>query len=153
MPVHKLVSFLDDHHVEYLTINHSPAYTAQEIAAAAHVPGKEVAKAVIVKVAGRMTMLVLPASCRVDLPRLRRALGVDDIELADEEEFRTCFSGCEVGAMPPFGNLYGMEVWVDERLREDKTIVFNAGSHTELMRLAYADFEHLVHPRVMRFSV
>jgi Ala-tRNA(Pro) deacylase len=152
MPVAKLKEFLDSHHVKYVTIHHSPAFTAQEIAASAHVPGKELAKTVMVKADGKMAMAVLPASFRVDLEQLRQSIGASVVELAGEREFKDLFPACEVGAMPPFGNLYGMEVFVAEILTEDEEIAFNAGSHTELLRLKYADFAGLVHPRVVRLS-
>jgi len=152
MPVKKLKEFLDSHSVKYVTIQHSQAYTAQEIAASAHVPGKELAKTVMLKVDGRMAMAVLPASYRVDFELLRREIGVEKIELASEQEFKELFPGCEIGAMPPFGNLYGMDVFVAVALSEDDEIAFNAGSHTELVRMAYKDFERLAEPKVVKFS-
>src|SRR5919197_744738 len=150
MPVKKLLEFLDKHHVKYVTISHSPAYTAQEVAASAHIPGKEVAKTVMVKLDGRLAMAVLPASSHVNFERLKNTAGVSHAELASEREFRDLFPECDVGAMPPFGNLYGMEVFVAESLTEDEEIAFNAGTHTELMRLAYRDFARLVQPRIIR---
>ena len=153
MPVKKLKAFLDKSKIKYVTIAHSPSYTAQEIAASAHVPGKELAKTVIVKLDGTMAMAVLPALARVDLDLLKDAAGAKKVELAGEDEFRDMFPGCELGAMPPFGNLYGMDVFVAESLAEDEEIAFNAGSHTELIKLAYKDFEKLVEPRVVEFSV
>ena len=148
MPARKLKEFLDDHHVRYVTINHSPAFTAQEIAASAHIPGKELAKTVMVDLDGELAMAVLPASLRVDLKRLKGATGADHVELAKESEFADRFPECELGAMPPFGNLYDMAVYADQRLREDHHIAFNAGSHAELIRLPYRDFERLVQPKV-----
>ena len=152
MPVQKLKQFLDKNFIKYVTISHSPAYTAQEIAGLAHVPGKELAKTVIVKVDGTMAMAVLPASYQIDFDLLKEATGACTVELASEEEFGDMFPGCEVGAMPPFGNLYNMEVFVAESLAGDEEIAFNAGSHTELIRLAYEDFERLVEPDVLKFS-
>jgi Ala-tRNA(Pro) deacylase len=152
MPVKRLKEFLDGQQVKYVTIRHSPAFTAQEIAASAHVSGKEMAKTVIVRIDGRTAMAVLPASFKVDLDRLRVAAGAERVEMASEEEFQGLFPGCEVGAMPPFGNLYEMEVYVSRRLAEDDQIAFNAGSHTELIRLSYADFERLVRPKVAKIS-
>ena len=149
MPARKLREFLDSEKVKYVTISHSPAYTAQEVAAAAHVPGRELAKTVMVKIDGTMTMAVLPASSRVDLDRLRKAVGAKKAELATEQDFKVMFPECEVGAMPPFGNLYGLDVVAAVSLAEDEQIAFNAGSHTELIRLAYKDFERLVKPRVV----
>ena len=146
MPVAKLKEFLDSHNIKYVVMSHSPAYTAQAIAAAAHVSGKELAKTVMVKVDGKM------ASFWVDLDLMRDAVGAELVEIATEDEFQGMFPGCEVGAMPPFGNLYGMDVFAAQRLAEDEEIVFNAGSHTELIKLAYADFERLVRPTVLAFS-
>ncbi|MCG6955040.1 MAG: YbaK/EbsC family protein [Gemmatimonadetes bacterium] len=148
MPVDRLRSFLEENHVKFVTISHSPAFTAQEIAASAHVPGKELAKTVIVKLDGKMAMAVLPAPDKVSANRLREATGATNVELASEKEFADLFPCCEVGAMPPFGNLWGIDVFADEHLREDEVIMFNAGSHTELVRLSYVDFERLVHPTV-----
>jgi len=152
MPVQKLKQFLDDERVKYACISHSPAYTASEIAQSTHIPGRELAKVVVVTLDGRMAMAVLPANRKVDLNLLREAASADEARLATEEEFRLRFPDCETGAMPPFGNLYGMEVFVSEQLAEDDHIAFNAGSHTEVMRLAYPDFARLVKPKVARFT-
>ncbi len=152
MPVRKLKEFLDGHGVKYVMISHSRAYTAQEIAASAHVPGKELAKTVMVQLDGAMAMAVLPASSQIDLRRLGEVTGAADVELATEGQFQGLFPDCELGAMPPFGNLYGMPVYVAEELAEDEEIAFNAGSHTELIRLRYEDFERLVEPKVVRFA-
>jgi len=152
MPVAKLKSFLDEQKVKYVSISHSATYTAQEIAASAHVPGKELAKTVMVKLDGKMAIAVLPATRKVNLEALREAAGASKVELAKEKEFGKLFPGCEVGAMPPFGNLYDMDVYVAQSLAEDERIAFNAGSHTELIQLAYADFERLVKPKVAVLS-
>jgi Ala-tRNA(Pro) deacylase len=152
MPSQQLISFLDSNHVKYKTITHSPHYTAQEIAASVHIPGKDLAKTVIVKVDGEFAMAVLPASQHVSLTRLKEATGADNAELASEKEFGDLFPDCEVGAMPPFGNLYDMPVFAAEQLIEDEEIAFNAGSHTELVQLAYRDFDKLVHPKVVALS-
>jgi Ala-tRNA(Pro) deacylase len=153
MPVQRLKEFLDREGVKYVVLTHSPAYTAQEIAALAHVPGKELAKTVVVKLDGKLAMAVLPASQRVELARLREVVGAKRAQLATEAEFRDRFPGCDLGAMPPFGNLYGMDVYVADGLTEDEEIAFNAGSHTELIRLAYRDFARLVQPKVLEFGV
>lgn len=152
MPLGKLKAYLDDNKIKYVVKSHSVAYTAPEIAALAHVPGKEWAKTVIIKVDGKMAMAVLPASYRIDFDDLKNAIGVKNIELADEEEFENMFSDCELGAMPPFGNLYDMPVYVAESLAEDNEITFNACSHKELMQMTYKDFERLVQPKVIKFS-
>ena len=151
MPVQKLKDFLDNNNIRYVTISHSPAYTAQQVAASSHTPGKELAKTVMVKIDDKMAMAVLPASYKVNLNLLRDAIGAGKVELANEYEFKGMFPECECGAMPPFGNLYGMDVYVSQILIEDEEIAFNAGSHTELIRLSYKDFESLVKPRVLKF--
>jgi Ala-tRNA(Pro) deacylase len=152
MPANKLREYLDGEKVKYVTISHSPAYTAQEIAASAHVHGKEMAKTVIVTLDGRMAMAVLPASRKIGFNLLQTASGTEDVQLAGERAFSDMFPGCEVGAMPPFGNLYGMDVYVSKLLADDVEIVFNAGSHTELIRLAYEDFARLVKPKVVKLA-
>jgi Ala-tRNA(Pro) deacylase len=153
MPVKRLKEFLDSHNVKYTTISHSEAYTAQEVAASAHIPGKELAKTVIVKIDGQMAMAVLPAAHRVDFDLLKRTAEAKRVELASEQEFKDLFPECEVGAMPPFGNLYGMAVYAADALAEDEAIAFNAGTHRELIRLPYRDFERLVQPKVMKSLV
>jgi Ala-tRNA(Pro) deacylase len=152
MPVRKLIEFLNSHKIKYVTIDHSVAYTAQEAAASAHIPGKELAKTVMVKIDDKMTMAVLPASYKVDFGLLKKAAGASKVVLAGEQEFADMFPECEVGAMPPFGNLFGVEVYVAAALAGDEEIVFRAGSHTELLRLSYKDFERLVKPKVVKFS-
>lgn len=152
MPVAKMKKFLDEHKIKYACIQHSPAYTAQEVAASAHVSGKELAKTVMVRIDGQMAMAVLPASRQVDRELLRRTAGADDVEIASEAEFKDLFPDCEIGAMPPFGNLYGMPVFVEQHLTEDKEIAFNAGTHSELVKLAYGDYERLVGPKIAQFS-
>ena len=151
MPVKKLAEFLNEHNIKYVTIRHSLAYTAQEIAASAHLPGKELAKTVMINIDGKMAMAVLPASSKVNFETLKNVARAKNAELASEEEFQRMFPDCEIGAMPPFGNLYGMEVFASETLAQDEEIAFNAGSHTELVRLAYKDFERLVSPRMVKF--
>ena len=153
MVAQQLMEFLDQKRVSYQIIRHTPSYTAQGVAAATHISGKELVKTVIVKIDGAFAMAVVPASRRVDLPSLRRELKSLNVELASEAEFKDRFPGCETGAMPPFGNLYGMPVYVADSLAEDEEIAFNAGSHTEVVKLSYRDFERLVQPRIMHFGV
>lgn len=147
----RLEAYLRDHGVPFETQQHRPAFTAQEVAASEHIPGQMLAKVVVVVADGRGVMLVLPTPWNVDLEKARDTLGADQLRLAAEEEFEGAFSDCEAGAMPPFGNLYGFPVYVDERLREVETIYFQAGTHTETMSLRYADFERLVSPLVADF--
>jgi len=152
MPIQKLKKFLDDNRIKYVSIKHSLAYTAQEIAASTHISGRNMAKTVIVKLDGKMAMAVLPAPCRVDTKLLKKETGAKKVEIATEQEFTNLFPECDVGAMPPFGNLYNMDVYVDRKLIEDEEIAFNAGSHTELIKMAYKDFERLVKPKVVSLS-
>jgi len=152
MPSAKLKEYLDSENIKYVSIIHSRAYTAQETAESAHIPGKELAKTVMVKLDGELAMAVLPASERIDFELLRGAANVSNADLADENEFNSLFPESEVGAMPPFGNIYGMDVYVEESLTEDREISFNAGSHSELIKLSYSDFERLVRPKIVRIS-
>ena len=149
MPSPKVKAYLDDHGVDYETITHSHAYDAQHVAAAAHISGKQFAKTVMIKADDKLVMAVVPAHARVDCERLKAALGVTRAELAKESDFRTLFGDCDVGAMPPLGPLYGVDVFVDESLTQAGTIAFRAGTHGELMKMTYADFERVAAPRVL----
>lgn len=153
MPVEKLKRFLDENDIKYVSINHSKAYTAQEVAASAHIPGKEVAKTVMIKIDGEMAMAVLPASYSVDFDELKKVTGASTLALATEEQFRDLFPGCDVGAMPPFGKLYGLRTFMAASLAEDELIAFNAGSHTELIQMSFADYERLEEPVELAFSL
>ncbi len=153
MPVQRLKDFLDEHQVKYVVITHSRAFTTQEIAATTHIPGRELAKTVIVDIDGKTAMAVLPGSQKVDLDLLRDLVGAERVTLAKEAAFKDRFPECDLGAMPPFGNLYGMKVYVADSLTEDEEIAFNAGSHDQLVKMAYRDFERLVRPEVLRFAV
>lgn len=152
MTATNIKDYLDTNHIHYKTISHSPAYTAQTIAAKAHVPGKDFAKTVVVKLDGKLTMAVLPAHYRIDFDRLKKVTGAKKATLATEREWKDAFPECEVGAMPPLGNLYDMDVFVTESLSEDDEISFNAGTHTELIQMKYRDYENLVHPHIEHFS-
>jgi len=152
MPTKKLKEFLDSSKIKYVSITHSSAYTAMEIAALAHVPGKDLAKTVMIKINGHMAMAVLPATHMIKMDLLKKAVGLDNVRLATEQEFKDKFADCEVGAMPPFGNLYNLEVYASDSLKEDEEIVFNAGSHTELIKMSYKDFERLVNPKIAQIS-
>jgi len=148
----KLKEYLDDNKVKYDVLTHEIAYTAQDTAAAAHVSGKELAKSVVVSADDRFVLAILPAPAKVDLERLKGVLKVSAIRLAQESEFSSLFPGCDRGAMPPFGNLYGMDICVDESLTRDDEIVFNACTHVDAIRMKYRDFERLAHPRVAGFA-
>jgi Ala-tRNA(Pro) deacylase len=153
MACDKLIHFLDDNRVKYITITHSQAFTAQQVAASAHIKGKNLAKTVMVKILDRLAMVVLPADRHVDFHLLKEITGSENVMLARESEFRDLFPDCELGAMPPFGNLYGLDVYVSERLSLDEEIAFNAGNHAELIRMSYKDFETLVKPKILKFTM
>lgn len=145
--------FLDRHHARYAVLRHPAAYTAQEEAAAAHVPGDDWAKVVVCVADDRTLLVVLPASLNVDFTRLRAAMHASALRLAREDEFRGLYTDCEIGAMPPLGPLYRQEVIVEESLADDREIVFDAGSHRESIRMLYSQFERLVRPTVAAFGV
>jgi len=147
MPSQLLKEFLDENDIKYVSIMHSMAFTAVEVAKSAHIPSRELAKTVVINVDDELAMAVVPANYKVDLDILRQTLDTDKIKLAAESEFTPRFKDCEVGAMPPFGNLYDMDVYIAESLTEDDKIAFNAGSHLEAIQMKYKDYENLVKPR------
>jgi Ala-tRNA(Pro) deacylase len=153
MPEKKLKEFLDKNKIKYISIKHSPAFTSQEVAQSAHISGKNFAKTVIIKADNKMVMAVLPAKLLIDIDKLKEITGAEYVSFASEHEFEKLFPGCEVGAMPPFGNIFNMDVYVAEALTKDDEIAFNAGTHTEVIKLSYKDFERLVKPKVVRFSL
>lgn len=146
MVLHQLTKLLQDKHIAYVSIPHSPTYTAQHTAEAAHIRSKDLAKTVIIKIEGELAMVVLPANRRLDLAWLRQKLACENLFLAREYEFAKKIPACEVGAMPPFGNLFGMKVWAISDLANCRDITFNAGSHDELIKISYHDWLELVHP-------
>jgi len=152
MPLRRLKTFLDQNGVHYTQQIHTTAYTAAGVASIAHVRGKEMAKAVIVLADDKLVMLVIPASSHVRLKLVKSALKSHEVVLASEADFAHVFPDCEVGAMPPFGNLYGIPVFVDESLTRDKEISFNAGSHRELIKMKYEDYERVVVPRIVNVA-
>ena len=151
MPVKILKQFMDSNHVKYTSVVHSPAYTAQEVAQSLHMSGRAMAKVVIVELDGDLAMAVLPATRKIVSQDLRDITGCDNVRLASEMEFKSRFPDCEVGAMPPFGNLYGLPVYVDQSLTEDEEIVFHAGTHSDAIRMRDWDFASLVFPVVAEF--
>jgi Ala-tRNA(Pro) deacylase len=148
LSLNKLKEFLDNSLVAYEVLTHPVAFTAQQLAAVQHVKGKQLAKVVVARGGSEFIMIVLPAPYHVGLQRARAVTGRQDLEIAHESEFASLFAGCEPGAMPPFGNLYNVPVWVDESLAQDEEIVFNACTHTEAIKMKYSDFARLVHPTV-----
>jgi len=147
-----LKDYLDRENVKYITITHSQAFTATDVAQSAHIPGSMLAKTVLIEIDGSFSMAVLPANHRIRLDDIRELVQTDDVRLAHEDKFKRLFPDCEIGAMPPFGNLYGMPVYVSPLLVAQAEIAFNAGSHTEIIKMAWRDFERLVNPRVASFT-
>jgi len=145
----KLEAYLREQGVPFKQQQHSVAFTAQEVAASEHLPDDMVAKVVIIFADAAMVMLVLPASEHADLAKVAAALGAKQAWLADEHEFATVFPDCDIGAMPPFGNLYDIPVYVDRTLTSDETIVFQAGTHTDTIRMGYANYARLVQPKIV----
>jgi Ala-tRNA(Pro) deacylase len=153
MPIiKKLKAALDEAKISYEVCNHPLAYTAQEVAASQHVSGKEIAKVVMIQVDGKLVMGVLPGSLKVNLNTVQASLGTKDMRLAAEDQFISRFPDCEIGAMPPFGNLFGVPVLVDPALEKDEYIYFNAGNHAQTVRLRYQDFARMVKPQVVRLT-
>ena len=148
----KLKEYLDANGVNYDVMTHRAAFTAQEVAAAQGVTGWQVAKSVVLDCDGEYLLIVLQAPAKVDFDRIRDVLVSEDIRLATESEMAELFPGVELGAESPFGNLYDIPVYVDRGLAEEREIVFNAGTHTETIRLQYEDFARLVKPRVIEIS-
>ena len=147
----RLKTYLDDNHVHYTLMSHSPAYTAQAAAATLHVPGKDLVKTVVVTAGDQPALAVLPASFHVNLKKLSELAG-KPVRLASEQEFISLFPDCELGAMPPFGQLYKLPVYADRSLEADEEIVFNAGTHRDAIRMKYADFKKLAEPKVADFA-
>ena len=147
----RLQSYLDSHKIPYQVVNHSIAYTAREAADSLHIPANTFAKVVVIKAEGRYLMAVLPSTWKVDLKRLEEVLECPYVRLATEDELAILFPDCEIGSMPPFGNLYGTPVYVDATLTQDEEIVFDAGSHVGAIKMRYKDFADLVRPQVAEF--
>ena len=152
MPAKKLKQFLDDRGVKYVSIQHSPAYTASVVARSAHVSGSDFGKTIIVKIEGEMAMVVLPAHRKIVISELRELLDSNSVELATESEFIDRFPDCELGAMPPFGNLYGMKVFLEHRMTRYPEIAFNAGNHCEVIRMSMRDYLLYAEPVVLDFA-
>lgn len=152
MSARRTIEFLDGNKVNYVTFPHAAANSAQEVAASTHVPGRHMAKTVVVRLDDKLALAVVPANRMLDLARLREESGADDVRLAEEAEFIDRFEGCQLGAMPPFGNLFGIETYVDRALARDDCIVFNAGSHTEAIGMTFSDYRHLARPKIAQIA-
>ncbi|HEY2586865.1 MAG TPA: YbaK/EbsC family protein [Tepidisphaeraceae bacterium] len=153
MATRRIQEFLDGNKVRYVLISHSPAYTASQVAESVHIPGRSLAKVVVVVVEGRLAMAVVPATCEVDMSRLQVVTGSAGVRLADEAEFAHRFEGCQVGAEPPFGNLFGMETYVEGTLANEPCITFNAGTHTDVIVMDFVDFQRLARPILARIDM
>jgi Ala-tRNA(Pro) deacylase len=148
-----IADYLERNQAEYSLLVHRTAYTAQEEAAAAHVPGHEWAKTVVCFADDQPILAVVPAPLAVDLTRLQRTVHARAIRLASEREFGRLYHDCELGAMPPLGPLYGQRVFVDKRLTADPQVSFSAGSHHDAIRMPYREFERLAQPTVAEFAL
>jgi Ala-tRNA(Pro) deacylase len=148
----RLKALLDEAKVPYEVYNHALAYTAQEIAAKQHFSGNEMAKVVMLEVDDRLVMGVIRGNDKINLNEVRDSLGARHVRLASEDEFIARFPECEIGAMPPFGNLFGVKVCVDPALAQDESIYFNAGNHVQTVHMKYKDFENLVRPEIARLT-
>ncbi|NBC04459.1 MAG: deacylase [Bacteroidetes bacterium] len=153
MALEKLTNYLDKKGIKYVVVRHSKAFTAQEVAASAHIPGKDMVKTVMVKVDDDIKMIVLPSTHDVDFKAIKDTFDAENVELATEAEFEDMFPDCELGAMPPFGNLFNMDTYVAEVLTKDEEIAFNAGTHKELVKMNYKNFEDLVKPEIVPIAV
>jgi len=153
MPLNRVTEYLEDEHVTYEVLHHDLDFTAQETAADTHTPGKEFAKTVVLGMPGGHAMAVLPALHKLDLEKIRRGIGTRQVRLADEEVMENLCPDCDVGAEPPFGNLYDMPVYVDPTLTLDEYITFNGGTHKDAIRMRFSDYERLVHPTIMDMIV
>jgi Ala-tRNA(Pro) deacylase len=149
----RLIDFLNKNGVPYETVHHGTAYTAHDVAAQEKVSDQSVAKVVMVLADGKVNMLVLPANLQVDFERLRELFHAQQVRLAQEQEFDYLFPDCQVGAMPPFGNLYNVPVYMDRTLAEDEQIIFNAGTHTDTLKIAFQDYVRLVQPVIATFGM
>ncbi|WP_207061990.1 aminoacyl-tRNA deacylase [Motiliproteus sp. SC1-56] len=149
MTTQTLKQYLDARDVPYVVLTHSPAYTAQEVAQSAHIRGHLLAKSVVLSIDNQLALAVIPASQHIDLVDLKRSIRAFKLDLASEDDFKDLFPGCELGALPPFGNLYGMQVYIAECLAKEAEITFCAGSHSELIQMDYRDFARLVEPVVI----
>ncbi len=152
MAINRITEFLDGSKARYVLLIHSPAFSAQEVAESVHLPGRFIAKTVIIKVDGRLAMAVVPATTDLNLRALRDQLGARHVELADETDFANRFRGCQLGAAPPFGRLFGIDTYVDEELAREESIVFNAGTHSHAISMAFNEYQRLAQPKTCHIS-
>jgi len=153
MATRRILEFLDGSSVRYIRITHSPAFTAQEVAESVHIPGRYMAKTVVVRVENGFALAVVPATKDADLEALRRQIGASDAKLAEEADFIDRFVGCKLGAAPPFGNLFGIDTYIDRDLARLDEIAFQAGTHTDVILMNTSDYLRLVRPVPVRIAV
>jgi Ala-tRNA(Pro) deacylase len=152
MATRRTTEFLDGQHARYVLVSHSPAYTAQEIAGSMHIPGRLLAKTVVVRVDGELALAVVPATKQVDTNALANAVEAEIVEIADEKEFTNRFTDCQLGTAPPFGNLFGMETYIDHTLAAQDDIIFNAGTHTDGIWMRFADYRRVARPVIAKIA-
>lgn len=153
MPIRSVAEYLDQNNVDYHAYNHAPAVTSLAVSESSHIPAAQLAKTVIINAGGELAMAVLPAHQHVNCQVLMEVMGVDTLRLAEEGEFEDRFPLCELGGMPPLGELYGMKVYMDESLLTADWIAFNAGTHTEVIKMDTGVFKRLVKPTLCRFAM
>ncbi|MGD1277794.1 MAG: YbaK/EbsC family protein [Tepidisphaeraceae bacterium] len=153
MSARRIQDLLASNNASYRAIKHDPAFTAQEVAQSTHVPGKYMAKTLVVCIDGHLALAVVPATKRLDLTLLRSQAAAKEVRLADESEFEECFGDCEVGTAPPFGNLFGIRTFVDVGMAMQEEIAFNAGTHTDVVIMRFADYSALVKPLMVQIAV
>lgn len=153
MATRRIREFLDGNHTRYVVLTHSPAYTAQEVAASIHIPGRSLAKVVVLNADGRLVLAVVPATKDVNMTRMQELIGTLDVRLADEPEFANRFQGCKLGAMPPFGDLFGTDTYLDLSLSQSPFIAFNAGTHTDVIIMEFGEYRRLAKPNMARIAI
>ena len=153
MAIRRTIEFLDGNNLKYVLLKHSPAFSAQDVAASAHVPARTFAKTIVVRLDGHLALAVVPATRHVDLGLLRAASGATQVEIADVSDIASRFEGCQLGSMPPFGNLFGLPTYLEATLAKGAFIAFNAGSHTDEVVMRAKDYLQLAHPRLARISL
>lgn len=152
MATRRIREFLDGNHARYVMIHHSPAYTAQELAHSMHLPGKFLAKTVVVKLDERVALAVVPANKDVDLDQLRHETGARQAQIAEPADFVDRFTDCQLGTVPPFGNLFGVDAYVDRDIAKMDQVAFTAGTHSDAIAMTFADYRRLAHPRLMKIA-
>jgi len=152
MSIRQTIDFLDQHDARYVVISHAKAYTAQQVAASTHIPGRDMIKVVAVLIDGQLALAAVPATCDVDTERLRSAADAQVVEIASEWDLADRFPGCELGAMPPIGQPVGVDVYMDRHLAREKFIAFNAGTHSDVIVMQFPDYRRVAHPKLVNIA-